>query len=157
MSVTFVAGDLTTIDHPAVIIQQVNCQNVMGAGLAKTLMTRWPQIAKDYHAYCQDKQPADLLGHIQTSTVGTQLFVCNVFGQLRYGRRGHYTNEAKLLTACDVILHHAAQAQLPVYAPINLGSGLAGGDRNQILNGLIQASDQHGAQLYLVEYRRQRL
>lgn len=34
MSVSFVSGDLTTIDHPAVIIQQVNCQNVMGAGLA---------------------------------------------------------------------------------------------------------------------------
>lgn len=157
MPVNFVAGDLTTIDHPAVIIQQVNCQNVMGAGLAKSLMTRWPQIASDYHAYCQGKRPESLLGHIQTSTVGDQLFVCNVFGQLRYGRQGHYTDEAKLLSACEVILRHAAHAQLPVYAPVNLGSGLAGGDRDQILAGLTRLSDQSGAQLYLVAYRRQRL
>lgn len=157
MSVNFVSGDLTTIDHPAVIIQQVNCQNAMGAGLAKSLMTRWPQIASDYHAYCQGKQPENLLGHVQTSTVDDHLFVCNVFGQLRYGRHGHYTNEAKLLTACDVILRHAAKANLPVYAPVNLGSGLAGGDRNQIINGLTQSSNQYGAQLYLVDYSQQSL
>lgn len=157
MSVSFVSGDLTTIDHPAVIVQQVNCQNVMGAGLAKSLMTRWPQIAKDYHAYCQGKQPADLLGHIQTSTVADQLFVCNVFGQLHYGRQGHYTDEAKLLDACAVILRHAAHAHLPVYAPGNLGSGLAGGDRDQIITGLTQLANQAGTQLYLVDYSRQRL
>lgn len=157
MSVNFVAGDLTTIDHSAVIIQQVNCQNVMGAGLAKSLMTRWPKIASDYHAYCRGKQPTDLLGHIQTSTVGTQLFVCNVFGQLRYGRQGHYTDETKLLGACAVILRHAAHAHLPVYAPVNLGSGLAGGDREQILAGLTRLANQSGAQLYLVDYSHQRL
>ena len=152
MSVNFISGDLTTIDHPAVIIQQVNCQNVMGAGLAKALMTRWPQVASEYHAFCVRSTPQTLLGHIQTAIVGHDQFVCNVFG-----RHGHYTNEAKLLTACDVILRHAAQANLPVYAPVNLGSGLAGGNRNQIINGLTQSSNRYGAQLYLVDYSQQSL
>lgn len=147
-----ISGDLTTLTGRFVIVQQVNCQNVMGAGLAKALMIRWPQIATDYHAFCTGRTPQALLGHIQTSIVGPDQFVCNVFGQLRYGRHGHFTDEQALLSACEIIVAHASRAQLPVFVPANLGSGLAGGDREQIQAGLAQLADRYAVELYLVDF-----
>lgn len=147
-----ISGDLTTLTGRFVIVQQVNCQNVMGAGLAKALMVRWPQVATSYHAFCAGRTPQALLGHIQTATVGPDQFVCNVFGQLRYGRHGHFTNEQALLSACEIIIEHASRAQLPVFVPANLGSGLAGGDRAQIQAGLAQLARQYSAEVYLVDF-----
>lgn len=147
-----ISGDLTTLTGRFVIVQQVNCQNVMGAGLAKALMTRWPQVASEYHAFCAGRTPQALLGHIQTTIVDPDQFVCNVFGQLRYGRHGHFTNEQALLSACEIIVAHASRAQLPVFVPANLGSGLAGGDREQIQAGLAQLARQYSADVYLVDF-----
>ena len=150
-----ISGDLTTLSGRFVIVQQVNCQNVMGAGLAKALMTRWPQVASEYHAFCVRRTPQTLLGHIQTTIVGPDQFVCNVFGQLNYGRHGHFTNEQALLSACEIIIAHASRAQLPVFVPANLGSGLAGGDREQIQAGLAQLAHQYSADVYLVDFASQ--
>lgn len=150
-----ISGDLTTLSGRFVIIQQVNRQNVMGAGLAKALMTRWPQVATEYHAFCVRRTPQALLGHIQTAIVGHDQFVCNVFGQLRYGRHGHFTNEQALLSACEIIVAHASHAQLPVFVPANLGSGLVGGDRYKIQSGLAQLTDRYSADVYLVDFVRQ--
>lgn len=147
-----ISGDLTTLSGRFVIIQQVNCQNRMGAGLALSLMRRWPRIANDYHGYCAGHTPKELLGHVQTSTLGDSQFVCNVFGQLNYGRHGHFTDEARLLTACKIIVAHASRAQLPVFVPANLGSGLAGGNREQIQSGLAQLADHYTVELYLVDF-----
>lgn len=150
-----ISGDLTTLTGRFVIVQQVNCQNVMGAGLAKALMTRWPKVATDYHAFFAGRTPQALLGHIQTSIVGPDQFVCNVFGQLRYGRHGHFTNESALLSACEIIVAHASRAQLPVFVPANLGSGLTGGDRELIQAGLAQLARQYSADVYLVDFASQ--
>lgn len=147
-----VSGDLTTLTGEFIIVQQVNCQNVMGAGLAKSLMTRWPQISNDYHAYCAGKSDINLLGHIQTTILDKRQFVCNVFGQRFYGRHGHFTDENKLLAAVELIIKHAANANLPVYIPVNLGSGLAGGDKECIVSVIKAFSEQYDADIYLVDY-----
>lgn len=147
-----ISGDLTTLAGHFVLIQQVNCQNRMGAGLALALMRQWPRIANDYHGYCAGHTPKELFGHVQTSTLGDAQFVCNVFGQLNYGPRGHFTDEARLLAACNHIIHHAGQARLPVFVPANLGSGLAGGNAEQIQAGLAQAAQRWSADVYLVDF-----
>ena len=163
--INHVSGDLTTLTGRFVIVQQVNCQNVMGAGLAKALMTRWPQVASEYHAFCVKhtpqtllgRTPQALLGHIQTTIVGHDQFVCNVFGQRYYGRSGHYTNEAKLLGGIAHILDHAGRAGLPVYIPANIGSGLAGGDRDSIQDGIARLAKQYNCPVNLVDYSRNSL
>lgn len=155
--INHVSGDLTTLSGHFIIIQQVNCQDRMGAGLAKSLMTRWPQVATDYHAYCAGKRDVDLLGHVQTTTVGDDQFVCNVFGQRYYGRSGHYTNEAKLLGGIAHILDHAGRAGLPVYIPANIGSGLAGGDRDSIQGGIARLAEQYNCPVNLVDFSRNSL
>lgn len=40
--------DISTITH-GVIMHQVNCQNKMGAGVAKALYNTYPQVKTEYH------------------------------------------------------------------------------------------------------------
>ena len=40
--------DITSITK-GVIMHQVNCQNVMGSGVAKALYTKYPQVKSEFH------------------------------------------------------------------------------------------------------------
>lgn len=148
-----ISGDITTLSGSFIICQQVNCKGVMGAGVALAIRKRYPQVYSDYMAFCrQHPVPSTRLGHVQTSTVGRNQFICNIFGQLHYGRRGHYTSEPALLTALSVIFAHATKAGLPVFVPSRIGSGLAGGDYNVISSGIDKLASQTGANVYMVDY-----
>lgn len=149
-----VSGDLTSLKSKSrfVLVQQVNCQAVMGAGLAKAIKQVWPQVYNDYMAFCNSMPDQHArLGHIQTSVVGDQQFICNVFGQLRYGRHGHYTNERALLYCISRIIKHAEHSSLPVYIPYGIGSGLAGGDRHLIVSTITQLAKKSTGTIYLVK------
>ena len=56
--------DITTLKK-GILIQQVNCQNAMGSGVAKAIYQKWPQVKNEYHKFSQNKKPEDLLGEIQ--------------------------------------------------------------------------------------------
>ena len=81
-----VKGDLL-LAKEAVICHQVNCQDMMGSGVAKALYTKWPEIKREYHAFCADKRPRELLGKIQVVELAEfpamQKVVINIFGQLK--------------------------------------------------------------------------
>lgn len=130
-------GDLTQIDpnQKNIIVQQVNCQNKMGAGLALSLMKKWPQIAQNYHEFCQNKTPQELLGQMSQTKIGNSL-VINSFSQLNYGRNGHFTNEDLLINNLKKVNDYAKQNGYCVYVPERIGAGLAGGDWQEIKQAL---------------------
>ena len=49
--IRYIAGDILNSNED-IIVQQVNCQNVMGSGLAKAIYTKWPVEQTGYHKYC---------------------------------------------------------------------------------------------------------
>lgn len=148
-----ISGDVTTLSGSFVLCQQVNCQGVMGAGLALAIRKKWPQVYSDYLKFHQSAPDnKQLLGHIQTTTIHKQQFICNIFGQYQYGYRGHFTDETALLSALKVIFKHAASSNLPVFIPDRIGSGLAGGDYNKIQSGIHTLCSQTHADVYLVKY-----
>lgn len=134
----FVHDDLLNADTDA-ICQQVNCQNAMGSGLAKTIYTRWPEIKELYHEFCDNiGDPYSLLGTIQVIRKhGNIPFdVINVFGQLYYGRkRICYTSYNALCSAFQEI--NSLYRGKMVGLPYKFACGLAGGDWN-IVQGLIK-------------------
>jgi O-acetyl-ADP-ribose deacetylase (regulator of RNase III) len=75
-----IQGDITAIQR-GVILHGVNCQNVMGAGLAKKIAEKWPSVKQAYH----DMKPKRL-GDIQFVVVHRELIVVNCFTQLDYMR-----------------------------------------------------------------------
>ena len=125
-----VKGDLL-LAKEAVICHQVNCQDMMGSGVAKALYTKWPEIKREYHAFCADKRPRELLGKIQVVELAEfpamQKVVINIFGQLNCGHDNIcYTRYDALEKAFDEINRVCASKTLAF--PHGFGCGLAGGD-----------------------------
>lgn len=123
-------GDIL-LAHEAAICHQVNCQNVMGAGVAKALYTKWPEIKREYHEFCSGQRPRDLLGKIQIVELSEfpagNKVVINVFGQLTFGHdKICYTRYDALAKAFEEINRICAFKTIAF--PYGFGCGLAGGD-----------------------------
>jgi O-acetyl-ADP-ribose deacetylase (regulator of RNase III) len=105
-----------------IIVHQVNCQGVMGCGIAKQLRDKWPVV---YERYRQFKFK---LGQIQLIKVRPDLYVCNLAGQDRYGRDKRYTDYDALKVGFTKLNAWAKERELPVYIPEFIGSANAGGN-----------------------------
>lgn len=92
------------------------------------------------------------LGHIQTSTVEKDQYICNAFDQYMYGRHSHYTNEQALLYCLKLIFAHVSHTDLPVFIPSKIGAGLAGGDERVIQSGIKNLEQQYGTKVCLADY-----
>lgn len=111
-----------------VIVHQVNCRGVMGAGLALAVRKRYPLAYETYMAHHKSLRP----GMIQMVKVaendGDPLYVCNLAGQDGYGRDKAYTDYDAVAEAFAKLSAWAGDRRLPVYVPEGMGSALAGGD-----------------------------
>lgn len=120
-----VCGDILAINH-GVIVHQVNCKKVMGAGLALQIRRKYPQHFADYMA----AEPK--LGDIVVTCIHSTLYIIGVYGQYSYGRYGLHTNYSALRIAMIKAAQFAEQKNLPLYIPYGIGCGLAGGDWNRV-------------------------
>jgi len=92
--ITYHNGDI--LDSGASIItHQVNCQGVMGAGLAKQIRDRYPSVYTRYHDFCckfienDSLATDDLLGFSYFTSINNDVdlpFIVNCFAQDGYGK-----------------------------------------------------------------------
>ena len=119
----------------SILCHQVNCQNRMGSGVAKSIASRWPIVKKSYHEFCSGKDPSSLLGCVQVIYCENGRYVANIFGQLHYGYDGkQYTDYAALEHAFQILSRMTTGS---VAFPYGFGCGLGGGDW-QIVYALIK-------------------
>ena len=98
-------GDLLEVQkllNLDVICHQVNCQGVMGSGIAKQMRDTYPEVYANYLQKCEafPRDRSLLLGQVQmVSLNGVRLaknkvpYVCNFFSQFSYGYDGRrYTS-----------------------------------------------------------------
>lgn len=126
-------GDITLVTE-GVIVHQVNCQGAIGAGLSGQLIAKYPQLERDYHCVCKDKNPQDLMGLITISTINKKLAIASIFAQLNYGN-AYKTH--KVYTDMDVLVRDleylcTAYPEDKFYIPYRIGCGLAGGDWEEL-------------------------
>lgn len=147
--IKYVTGNLLEAEEN-LIGHQVNAQGVMGAGLAKQIRSKYPNVYDDYMAFCKmNPDKNTLMGHTQFIEVGNDKYVASLFGQLNYGRQKmlytHYPSLKETLTELrDVADEHG----LSVALPFGLGCGLAGGDW-EIVNKIIEeAFDGYEVTIY---------
>lgn len=110
-----------------VIVQQVNCRGVMGAGLAKQIRQAYPQVYNSYKKACSMYTPEQLLGMVQLIKISDELTICNFFAQLNYGKSKVQTNYAAFELALNKLALKMGY-DMPIYIPYKIGCGLAGGD-----------------------------
>ena len=122
-----------------IICHQVNCQGVMGAGIAKEIRARYPKVFEDYIAYyksCYGRAEAMLGKCVLTKTEGPH-HIASIFGQEYYGFQGCFTVypafEQGFYNLIDLIqLDPSLYKTKSIAVPYGIGCGLAGGDWNII-------------------------
>ena len=104
MSVKHFEGDLleSSCDF---ICHQVNCQGVMGSGIAKSVREKWPEVYNIYKYHCFHTD--DLLGTVQACELKNKQTIINMFAQDNYGYDGRrFTSyDAFYDCLCEIILH----------------------------------------------------
>lgn len=112
--------------HCDVIAHQVNCQGVMGAGLAKQIRTRYPDVYTVYKKVCDTQ--SELLGKVQLVAT-PDCRVANLFAQFTYGTDCKQTDYDALTLCLLKLRDRMLQLNLKTLGlPYGLGCGLAGGD-----------------------------
>lgn len=141
------------------ICHQVNCQKVMGAGIAKQIADRWPQVKEEYQANNAS------LGHISMTLVGERQAVINMYAQYNCGTDKRYT-DYEAFYSCLEKIHDATKDTSIIGFPYGIGCGLGGGDWDiiekmiekvlfdrevyvyYIDNNYVHSSEQHKAKIY---------
>jgi len=112
-----------------IIAHQVNCQGVMGAGLALKIARKWPEIKRRYQRCCITNSVFGLgLGEIDWEYAQKSLIIVSLFAQDRYGKDKRYTDYDALAKCLDKLSDLRSVMGKDVYLPYGLGCGLAGGD-----------------------------
>ena len=132
MSVVIKEGNVFDSDAD-IICHQVNCQGVMGSGVAKEVRERYPKVYEAYHTYCESNKdyPARMLGVAQIVPVDEKesRWLVNCFGQNSYGYDGkQYTSVGALMEALIYVAEQARQFNWKVAMPYKIGCVRGGAD-----------------------------
>lgn len=131
-------GDLLSVNY-GIIAHGVNCQGVMGSGIAKSIRNRYSNVYGKYLNLVQDNnrnhKSSNLLGTVQPVEIHFDLVVLNMFTQDFYGGQGHrfvnYEAVARCFEAANKVIANLDCEFKTLNIP-KIGAGLANGDWNVI-------------------------
>lgn len=102
------------------IAHGVNCQDVMGSGVAKAIYTKYPEVKEDYHNCA-----GNTLGEVDEICTNGYHTIYNCWTQFYYGRKNiRYVN---YFAICQCFREMIKDGVQEVAIP-RIGCGLAGGD-----------------------------
>lgn len=123
-SITYHDGNI--FDSSAdIICHQVNTFGVMGAGIAKEVRERFPEVYKEYNGFCKANKEDDVIGTVLFSVVQSG-FIANCFGQ--NGWKTNYDAFESVMNKVKKFAEEHDNAKIAV--PYKIGCGLAWGDWN---------------------------
>ena len=128
----YIIGDLLTTNCN-VICHQVNCQGVMGSGLAKEIRKRWPTVYSNYIKKCSIAK----LGDIQIVSITEKQSVINMFAQNYYGNDGRRYTSYDAFWNCLHVIKQNVSKENTIAFPYGIGCGL-GGANWEIIEKMIE-------------------
>lgn len=133
-------GNVLANVHDGIIMHQVNCQGVMGSGIAKEIRELYPAVWTKFTKKSHEHLPSELLGQVQLVRVTDTLWIANLFAQENYGRDGkRYTSYDALDTCFKTLADLAVAHQFAssdIHHPL-IGAGLGGGSW-EVIEALIE-------------------
>ena len=136
---THIVGDVltpyTNNDGYVIVCHQVNCQGVMGSGLAAQVKHKLPRAYNVYKEKCDAvNNKHDMLGDVQmVACLSDAGFVlANIFGQNTFGRNPDkcYTSYKAVRKALRNIA--ASYPNVTIRIPYLMGCALGGGNWNEV-------------------------
>lgn len=136
------------------ICHQVNCQGVMGSGLAKSIREKFPKVYNSYkdmvNKYIEENNIHNLLGRVAGVDVEENKWVVNMFGQFSYGYNSNvqYTRTEALFECFKEVRAIAERNRLTVAMPYMVGCGLGGAKWEEVEELLLIAFKGYEVTLY---------
>lgn len=156
-----IEGDITKTTKD-IIVQQVNCRGLMGAGLALSIMKRYGNVKSEYQKYRLNQLKSldsdkELLGNVNYVDVYDGHIIANVFGQVDI-RKGYndntvYTDKDALLKGILNVKEKAEKLNFSIAIPTYIGCGLAGGDWGDIKSGIESIFEDSNVSVSFYHYR----
>lgn len=117
-----------------VILHQVNCQGVMGSGVAKQVKELYPQVFSSYKNVCDNtEEKKNMLGMVQCIRIETGKYIANLFAQENYGYDGKcYTDYAALKRCLKAVADYPLFDDQVIAIPYLMGCHRGGGDWNKV-------------------------
>lgn len=135
--ITYHSGDLLK-SGCYIICHQVNCQGVMGSGIARQIWDKFPGLFEAYRRVVDTNGRKECLGQTLFHTT-TFYTIANMFSQFHYLPRGVVnTNYSAFRQCCKSIKDYvyaiwgSGSGYCRIGFPHGIGCGLAGGDWNII-------------------------
>ena len=156
-----IKGDILDIEN-GILCHQVNCQGVMGAGLALQIMKKYPKVFVDYEHQCdlitKTNGRKALLGSMHATVVNPDLAIANCFGQFNYSTSHYdivtYTDYPALENALLQVIVMSRVTGAEIYVPYKMGCGLARGDWEIIQDLLFKLEDEQDIEFNIVRRER---
>lgn len=156
MITRYIKGDITETELKF-IAHGVNCQGVMGSGVAKSLFTLWPKVRDSYLDFYENQKgqyrnfkTSNLLGHVQPVKVTEDKVVFNCFTQDNFGKDGiKYVDYNAIVDCFRELMSTRFAIDTPVAIP-RIGCGLAGGNW-EFMQMLINDVTQNRLEVWVYE------
>ena len=138
-----------------VLVQQANCQNVMGKGIAKAISTAYPEVARADNATKAGDRAK--LGTYTYARVKENVVIANAYGQFNYGwlnpldsngRQTDYEALRKSLTAVRDDFTGRSTHPIIFYIPKFIGQSLAKGNPRIIQPMVKEIFEDHDLVLF---------
>lgn len=136
--ITYITKDITTVTM-GVIAHGVNCQGAMGSGVARALYEKWPIVKAQYLTKPTGKAMLGICDLVRVSD-NDQLFVCNCYTQLFYGKNGRFADPKSIDNSLWKAYEYADYYHLPLYMP-KIGAGLGGLDWEKEVEPIVIHAD----------------
>ena len=147
-----------------IICHQVNCQRVMGSGIAKQISDRWSDVYDDYcfnidRMYNGDfaSKSSDLLGMITWTELENGRYIMNFFSQDKFLPRGVCHTDYSAFTNCCRTLkkfiteYNLDKSNTIIGFPYKIGCGLAGGDWDVVSEIIEREFEGYEVEIYEYE------
>lgn len=160
--ITYKTGNLLE-SNCNIICHQVNCQGVMGSGIAKQIRDKWPEVFTRYQEYMNyfwnmgiATSSKHYLGQMQLCKVADNKYVANFFSQDNYLPRGVcHTHYEAFRICCKKLKSHlddyAALKNAIIGFPYKIGCGLAGGDWSIISKIIEDEFQDYNVEIYMLD------
>ena len=152
----YVKGNLLDSDCDY-ICHQVNCQGVMGSGIAKQIRERWPWVFASYRAHYErcKSEGKSLLGNVWGVVIDGEgpraRWVVNMFAQDNFGYYGGRFTSYDAFAKCLENMRDSLPKDKTIGFPKNIGCGLGGGNW-KVISALIEEILGKDYEVYIYEY-----
>lgn len=141
-----IEGDLFET-NANIICHQVNCQGVMGSGVALLVKRKYPQAFKEYKKFCKENK-SNLLGKVLPVKCPDGKVICNLFAQDKFGYDGQCYTSYEALKECFDALKKIVSDKDEIAMPYLMGCHRGGGDWNVVCKIIEESFETHKIILY---------